>query len=100
MRFRGDDAGVGLGDGTLAVSVDPSGRVQGTLAGPLGPLRVTGALEGSSFSAALVSSEPSEGFYGTAAGTLADGGIAGTMRLSLPTGNVLREAPFALERKR
>ncbi len=54
VRFRGEDASVGLGDGTLSVTVDPAGRAQGTLDGPLGPLRVTGELGADGFSAALV----------------------------------------------
>jgi hypothetical protein len=99
VRFRGEDAGVGLGDGTLDVAVDRSGRAQGTVEGPLGPLHLAGRFEDGVFSAALTSNEPSQGFSGIATGTAADGGIGGTMRLSLPTGNVLREAPFTLERK-
>jgi hypothetical protein len=99
VRFRGEDASVGLGDGAMGVLVDPAGHVQGTLEGPLGALRVTGALDADAFSAALVSSDPAQGFAGTAVGTVAGGRITGTMRLALPTGNVLREASFTLERK-
>ena len=97
VRFRGEDAQAGLGDGTLAVSVSSEGRVEGKLEGPLGPLRVTGELLEKSFSAALVSADPAHGFSGTAVGTRAGERITGTMRLSLPTGNVLREATFTLE---
>jgi hypothetical protein len=96
VKFRGEDASVGLGEGALLVSVDPAGHATGTLDGPLGPLRVTGELTESTFSAALVSSEPASGFSGTAVGTRAGEKLAGTMRLSLPTGNVLREGSFAL----
>ena len=99
VKFRGEDASVGLGDGTMGMSVDPAGHLQGTLEGPLGPLRFTGELDADAFSAALISSDPAQGFAGTAVGALASGRVTGTMRLSLPTGNVLREASFMLERK-
>jgi hypothetical protein len=99
VRFRGEDASVGLGAGTLSVSVDPAGHVQGTLEGPLGPLRVAGELAGGELSAALVSSDPARGFSGTAVGKGDGDHLAGTMHLSLPTGNVIREATFHLERK-
>jgi hypothetical protein len=98
VKFRGEDASVGLGEGAMTVSITREGRVAGTVDGPLGPLRVTGELAAKAFSAALVSSEPATGFSGTAIGTEANDRITGTMRLSLPTGNVLREATFTLER--
>jgi hypothetical protein len=82
----------------MTVSITREGRVAGTVDGPLGPLRVTGELASKAFSAALVSSEPAGGFSGTAVGLEEGDRIAGTMRLSLPTGNVLREASFTLER--
>ncbi len=99
VKFRGDDAGVGLGDGALSVTVDSSGRVSGALEGPLGPLRVTGELAENAFGAALVSSDPAHGFAGTAVGTRGGDRITGTMHLSLPTGNVVRQASFSLEMK-
>ena len=100
VKFRGDVTGDALGEGTLRVSVDSTGRVSGTLEGPLGALRVTGELVEGAFSAALVPSDPGHGFSGVAVGSAATGVITGTMRLSLPTGNVLREASFTLERTR
>ena len=100
VKFRGEDASVGLGEGGLVFSVDRDGKLSGTLDGSLGELRVTGQLAAKAFSAALVSSDPAHGFTGTATGTEEGGRITGVMRLSLPTGNVLREASFTLERKR
>ena len=32
VKFRGEDASVGLGDGTISVEVDPSGHAHGKLA--------------------------------------------------------------------
>jgi hypothetical protein len=100
VKFRGEDASVGLGEGTIVVKIDRDGKVSGALEGPLGPLRIAGQLAAKEFSAALVSGDPARGFAGTAVGAEDGDRIAGTMRLSLPTGNVLREASFALERKR
>ena len=99
VRFRGEDASVGLGDGTFSVTIDPAGRATGTLEGSLGPLKITGELVAKSFSAWLVPGDPSGGFTGTAVGTADGEHITGTMKLSLPTGNVLREATFTLDRK-
>jgi hypothetical protein len=100
VKFRGEDAGVGLGEGALSLSVDDSGHVRGDVEGPLGPLRLAGTLADGAFGAALVSGKPGEGFSGTAVGTESAERITGTMRLSLPTGNVLREASFSLEKQR
>ena len=41
-KFRGDDAGVGRGTGTLSLHVDDAGLVQGEGAGTLGPFTVAG----------------------------------------------------------
>jgi hypothetical protein len=100
VKFRGDDAGLGLGDGDLSLSVSSNGRIQGAVEGPLGPLRLTGSLAESAFTAALVSNDPGRGFAGTATGVRSGDRISGTMRLSLPTANVVRAAEFTLERKR
>jgi hypothetical protein len=99
VKFRGDDSPRGLGDGTLSADVDAAGRVSGTLEGPLGPLKVNGDLAAKAFSAALVSATPGDGFSGFAVGALDGDHITGTMRLSLPRGNVIREASFTLDRK-
>jgi hypothetical protein len=100
VKFRGEDASVGLGEGVLSITLDSTGHVTGALEGPLGPLGITGELADGAFSASLVSSTPASGFAGVAVGTAAGDRIAGTMHLSLPTGNVLREASFTLDRKR
>jgi hypothetical protein len=100
VRFRGDDASVGLGDGEMAVSVDRAGRAEGSVSGPLGPLRIGGILSSDMFSAALVPDDGGAGFAGTAVGRKTGDRIEGTMRLSGPRGDVIREAPFTLEGRR
>jgi hypothetical protein len=99
VRFRGEDSGLGLGDGTLSFTADPAGHVTGTLEGPLGPGHFTGELGGKAFSAWLVPADLAQGFTGTAVGTADGDKISGRMKLSLPTGNVIREASFSLDRK-
>ncbi len=99
-RFHGDDASVGLGDGAITLALDDHGRATGTLDGALGATKLDGALLSSDFSAALVPDDLASGFTGTAVGTRDGDRIAGTMHLSLPMGNVLREASFTLDRKR
>jgi hypothetical protein len=99
VKFRGDEAPVGLGPGSLELTVDGAGHAQGTLDGPLGPLRVQGELSGDELTAALVPTDPTKGFSGTAVGHIAGTKIEGTMHLaSESTANVIRTASFALTR--
>jgi hypothetical protein len=98
VKFRGDDASTGLGEGTLDVTIDPSGRAHGKLEGPLGPARVDGVLAGDELTASLVPAE-AQGFAGTLVGHADGAKIAGTMRLSSrETANVLRTASFTLNK--
>jgi len=97
--FTGEDASVGLGDGALTVTLDDHGRATGTLDGPLGTSKLDGALRANDFGAALVPDDLAHGFTGTAVGTRDGDHIAGTMRLALPLGNVVRQASFTLDRK-
>jgi hypothetical protein len=96
VKFRGEDASVGLGEGAMNVTLDASGRATGTLDGALGAITIDGVLREAAFSATLVAVDRAKGFSGTAIGTRDGDAITGTMRLSLPTGNVIREATFKL----
>ncbi len=100
VKFRGEDASVGLGDGAMTVTLDATGRAAGTLDGALGATTLDGVLRDSAFSATLVPVDRAKGFSGTAIGTREGDAITGTMRLSLPTGNVIREASFKLAPKK
>jgi len=100
VKFRGDDASIGLGAGTLTVTVDPqSGRAEGTGEGALGALLVRGLLTDDTFRAQLAPKDPNDGFTGTAVGKREGDSIKGEIRLSLPTGNVIREGTFSLAKK-
>jgi hypothetical protein len=100
VKFRGEDASVGLGDGAMTVTLDANGRAAGTLDGALGATTLDGVLRDAAFSATLVPVDRAKGFSGTAIGTRDGDAITGTMRLSLPTGNVIREASFKLAPRR
>ncbi len=100
VRFRGEDASVGLGDGEMNVTIGADDRASGSLDGALGATKIEGSLHADDFGATLVPDDLRQGFSGTAIGSRSGDHIAGTMRLSLPTGNVVREATFTLDRKR
>ena len=102
-KFRGDDAGTGLGAGILTLTVDgASGRATGTGDGPLGPMVVSGVITNGDLSARLDpkdATSPTAGFTGVALGKVSGSSLKGTMHLSAPTGNVIREATFELAQK-
>ena len=101
VKWRGDDASIGMGDGTLTFTVDPkTGRLDGTGDGAIGPVVVTGMLSDARVSFTLARKDISdEGFTGSAIGRVTDGKILGTMNLSLASASVIREASFSLTRK-
>ena len=63
-KFRGDDAGVGRGAGTLKLAVDDSGRVQGEGSGSLGAFTVSGMKNGDRV-AATFRGAGSDALFGT-----------------------------------
>jgi hypothetical protein len=100
VKWRGDDAGGGVGDGTLELSVDSTGQISGTGSGALGPVVVSGMYGDGELTATLARKDPSDGgFTGTAVGKLAGDTIEGTIHLSLPNANSLRTATFTLSKK-
>lgn len=102
-KFHGDDASTGLGAGTLTLTVDgASGRATGTGDGPLGPMVVSGVVTNGELSARLDPKDataPTAGFTGVALGKISGASLTGTMHLSAPTGNVIRDATFELAHK-
>ncbi len=104
VTFRGGDASVGLGDGTLVMAIDAkTGRAEGTSEGSMGALVLSGILRDGILSFTLVPKDRAEGLTGSAMGKLAsatEGTFEGTMNLSLATANVLRAASFTLARKK
>ena len=99
VKFRGDDAGEGLGKGTLYILIDADGRASGDGAGPFGPFTLTGTLEKEIVTFTMLRKDPTDmGFTGTGRGTIDKDKLDGTIKASKATGNVIREATFSLHR--
>ncbi len=98
VRWSGADTQAGIGEGTMALDVDPAtGRVAGTLEGPLGPASVDGVVSGGKLTASILRKDPSDrGFAGTLVGSVEPDRAAGTMNLSSAEANAIRAATFAL----
>lgn len=97
FKFRGDDAGVAIGDGKIQLTVDPNGSVSGTLDGPLGAATLNGVAAdgGLSFHVAPTDPKADLAFSGTGTGEVSASEAKGTMQLSSWRANVLREASFS-----
>ncbi len=99
FRFRGEDAGVGLGDGTLTLKVKEGGRVEGEGDGAFGKFILSGVLAENTVTANVYRKDPSDGgFTGFLIGTKKGDAFEGTMKLSLAKANVLRDATFTVKK--
>lgn len=99
FRFRGEDAGVGLGDGTLTIKVKDGGRVEGEGDGAFGKFILSGVLAETTLTANIYRKDPADGgFTGFLIGTKKGDAFEGTMKLSLAKGNVLRDATFTAKK--
>jgi|HubBroStandDraft_1064217.scaffolds.fasta_scaffold11040_3 hypothetical protein len=87
----------GLGDGTIRLTVDPAGRIQGVVEGPLGPAVIAGFAADGGLTA-TVRPEHSEdgGFAGTLIGKVVDGRVEGSMHVSPALADTVRIATFVL----
>ncbi len=91
------DTTSGLGDGTLRLVVDPSGRVQGELSAPLGPAIVNGYRRDQRLTANFARVNPEDhGYTGVLDGTVEDGRILGQLSASPGTASAVRRASFTL----
>jgi hypothetical protein len=98
FKWRGDDAGDGVGDGTMTLTVDgTTQRVEGTAAGAIGEVLLTGAAQGGQVTASVRRKDPADrGLTGTLVATQTADKVDGTMRLSFGDAHILREASFTL----
>jgi hypothetical protein len=98
VKWRVPETPAGVGDGTLALDVDPAtGRVRGTLDGVLGPATVEGLAADGHVTGAVLRKDPRDhGFTGTLAGDLGDGGAHGTLHVTLAEASAVRRATFDL----
>lgn len=101
FKFRGEDASIALGEGTLSVTIDPaSGVVTGTGDGALGPIVLSGSRSGDVLTFSFWRKDPADqGASGTGQGTVSGNTIEGTLRAAAGTANVIREATFTLSKK-
>lgn len=98
VRWTGADSGAGIGEGAIALQVDAtSGRVGGTVDGPLGPAVVDGFASEGKLTAALVRKDPQDrGYTGTLIGSIEGERLAGTMSVSTGEASSIRTADFTL----
>ena len=100
LKFRGEDASTGLGEGTLKVAVDATTHaVSGSMDGPLGELELDGLRDHDdvTFTVRPKGATSDESYFGTGSAKLTAGKLSGTMRLSRARANVIREVSFALQ---
>ena len=97
-KWRGDDAGDGIGDGAIVITIS-NGIVSGTIDGPLGPSIIDGTAQGDHFSGRIDRKDPKDGgLVGVLDGTIAGAAASGDMRLSsLVNAHILRRATFQLK---
>jgi hypothetical protein len=97
VKWKVPDSPAGIGDGTIALTIDAgTGRVQGTIDGPLGPATVDGLAVGGKVTANVARTDPTDhGFTGTLQGTLGDS-LQGTMNLAQADVTAVRNATFDL----
>lgn len=101
VRFRGDDASVGLGEGPLSLTVDTkTGRLTGSGSGPIGDVVLSGAVVGETLTFTVTRKDARDcGLSGTGVGHVDGDSLRGTLRLSQGDARVIREAAFSLARK-
>jgi hypothetical protein len=101
VQWRGDEAGLGLGEGTLSLSIDrKSGAVQGVAGGAIGDATLSGTLSGDTLTASVSRKDPLDrGLTGTAVTKASAERMVGTMHLSVANARVIREASVTLHRE-
>ena len=101
VKWKNDDTKM-LGDGEMALSVEPSGRVSGsTEGGPLGAAIIDGMREGEVVTATIRRKDPAdEGLTGTLVAKLGGDALEGTMKLAESNAAVVRFARFEAKKKK
>jgi hypothetical protein len=98
VHWNVKESAAGLGEGTMALTIDPvSGRVRGTLDGPLGPATVDGFASDRKLTATIARRDPTDqGFTGTLIGSVGGDSAEGTMNVSPADASAIRTAMFTL----
>lgn len=96
-----DDGTKMVGDGTLALTVDGTGRVSGTIdSGPASPAVIAGMVVDGALNGTVRPKEGTEdGLTGTLVAKVSGDSIEGTMKLANANASVLREAKLTAKRK-
>jgi hypothetical protein len=112
VSWRGDDAGLGLGEGTISLTLDrKAGVILGVAGGAIGDVVISGSLfpeeagspssGGQTITATVGRKDPLDrGLSGTLGAKAEGDKLTGTMRLSAANARVVREASFTLARDR
>ncbi len=91
------DSSAGLGDGAIRLTLEPAGRIHGTIEGPLGPAVIAGYGADGGLTASVRPENPADrGFAGTLIASVVDGRLEGTMRVSPAVADAVRVATFVL----
>jgi len=99
VKFRGEDASDGLGEGPLHIEISAANIVSGEGDGALGGFAIAGSSSGNTITFSVRRKDPKDmGFTGTGRATISENKIDGSLRVSKATGNVIREADFSLHR--
>jgi hypothetical protein len=90
-----------VGDGTMTLSVDGSGRVTGTFeSGPAQGSVVDGTIADGNVSGTVRVKDPgADGLHGSLVGKMAGDSIEGTMKLADSNASVLRDVKFTAKKK-
>jgi hypothetical protein len=99
-KFKNDEEKY-LGEGSLTMNVDPSGRVSGTSDGPpLGAAVIDGLVEDGKLTANVRRKDPSDnGLTGTIFGTITGDKLEATMKLAEANAAVVREGKLSAQKK-
>lgn len=97
-----DDGTKMVGDGTLSLAVDGTGKVTGTIdSGPAQGSLVDGTVEGDKLTGTVrVKSPNTDGLHGSLLGKVGGDGIEGTMTLADSNASVLRDVKFSASKKK
>lgn len=98
VHWKVKETAAGIGEGSIALQINPSsGRVLGTLDGPLGPAVIDGLSSSGVLTASIARKDPSDGgFTGTIAASISAERIEGTLHVALSDANALRTATFTM----
>ena len=96
-----DDGSQATGDGTIELSIDEADQVTGSAQGPLGPLKIRGALTGTHLRAGVAPADldAAVAMWGMLVGQVGPDKAQGELRVSNRDGRLVRSASIELRRR-